>query len=271
MFKAINQLHLGAINTIYHMNTLDAFQEKVNNARALDFGTIITESIELFKKVWLKGFLIVLILVASAFGLSMLLVLIGLGPETYLFNYNFNSDEIFRFYSKNALYNIPQTILISSLAIALLGAFYKICKEEETGKNLNDDYFYFFKREYRGKILMLGIIHALIATVAQILFLIPYIYVFVPLSYFSIVFANNPNLTEIEIVKASFSLGNKKWLITFGTMIVTSILGMLGFLVCGIGVLFTISIAYLPVYLIYREVIGFGHKNEIDLTGKNDI
>ena len=40
------------------MNTISSLQEKINNAKALDFGTIFSESIELFKKTWLQGFLL---------------------------------------------------------------------------------------------------------------------------------------------------------------------------------------------------------------------
>ena len=76
-----------------------------------------------------------------------------------------------------------------------------------------------------------------------------------------------PMRGEAEIVKASFKIGNKKWLITFGTMFVAGILGMLGIIGCGIGILFTISIIYLPVFFIYKEVIGFGETSEIEQIG----
>ena len=82
--------------------------------------------------------------------------------------------------------------------------------------------------------------------------------------------ANHSDLSETEIIKASFSLGNKKWLISFGTIFLMGLMGLLGILACGIGVLFTISIAYLPVYLIYKSVIGFEQLDEIDSIGKNE-
>jgi uncharacterized membrane protein len=99
------------------------------------------------------------------------------------------------------------------------------------------------------------------------MFFIPYIYAFVPLSFFAVVFSNNPELTETEIVKISFSLGTKKWLLTFGLIFVTGILGMLGMIACFIGVLFTISIMYLPVYFVYRDVVGFEDDSEIMKIG----
>ena len=249
--------------------TLSEIQTKIDNARTLDFGDIITECFELFKKVWLRGFIVVLMVMLVAIGIGFIFALIGLAQGPNFFSGSFDSDELFTWFSLNAIYSIPQTIIISSFTIAIVGAFYRICWEQESGTSAQDDYFYFFKREYSGKLLLLGILYTLIATVAQLLFFIPYIYAFVPLSYFSIVFANNPDLSETEIIKASFSLGNKKWLLTFGTMFITGILGMLGILACGIGVLFTISIVYLPVYLIYKQVVGFDTMDEIDSIGEN--
>ena len=40
------------------MNTITGLIEKINNARQLDFGSIFSESIELFKKTWVQGFLL---------------------------------------------------------------------------------------------------------------------------------------------------------------------------------------------------------------------
>ena len=114
---------------------------------------------------------------------------------------------------------------------------------------------------------MLGIIYSLIAVVAQSLYLIPYIYAIVPLSFFAIIFSNNPELTETEIIKLSFNLGTKKWFLTFGLLFITGILGMLGIIACGIGLLLTMSIVYLPVYFVYRDVVGFEEDSEIMKSG----
>ncbi len=251
------------------MNTLDSLLKKIDNAKSLDFGTIFDNTIELFKKIWLKGFLMVLLMVVFAVVINLLFSLIGLAPENNFFANvdSFDMDTVFSLYGVNVLYSIPQTILLSAVTMAFVGAFYKICKQVNLGGNVVDDYFYFFKKEYASKLLMLGIIYTGIATLAQLLLFIPYIYAFVPLSYFSIVFANNPNLSEMEVVKASFAIGNKKWLITFGTMFVAGILGMLGMIACFIGVLFTMSIVYLPIFFIYKEVVGFDNTSEIDQIG----
>lgn len=253
------------------MLSFDTITKRINAAPDLNFGDIINDAIELFKKVWVKGFLTILIIAVIAIAVSFVFQLIGLAPDSSFFvNNDFNLETFVGFYSQNAINSIPQTIIVSSVTIALMAAFYRICKQVSLGQNKNDDYFYFFKKEYFTKALLLGMIYTAIATVAQLLLLIPYIYAIVPLSYFSIVFSNNPDLREMEIVKLSFAIGNKKWLISFGSLFVCSILGMLGIIACGIGILLTISIAYLPFFLIYKEVIGFNEQSEIDLIGEDN-
>ena len=44
---------------------------------------------------------------------------------------------------------------------------------------------------------------------------------------------------------------------------------MLGVIACVIGVIFTISIAYFPSYVIYKDVVGFDGTDEIDEIGTN--
>lgn len=241
-------------------------QSKIQNAQQLDFGTILDLIFKMFKEVWLKGFLMVIVLVVCAVALTFLFGFIGLGPDPFVMDPN----EGFNFYSNytsNAFYSLPQSILLASLIIGLLAGFYRICKELDLNKTQNQDLFYYFKGRHIQKIFMLGIIYALIAVIAQSLFIIPYIYAFVPLSFFAMVFSNNPDLSETEIVKLSFRLGTKKWLITFGLLFVTGILGMLGIIACGIGLLFTMSIVYLPVYFVYRDVVGFEDDSEIMKIG----
>jgi len=242
-------------------------QNKIQNAQNLDFGKILDLSINLFKEVWLKGFLMILIIMVFGGITAFLLVAIGLIPNPYDVA-GYEEYSVFTSYSKNAFNNLPQTILLSPVVFGMMSGFYRMCKQVDLKEPQNDDMFYFFKGDHLRKVFMLGLIYALIASVAQALFLLPYIYAFIPLSFFSVIFANNPELSETEIVKLSFSLGTEKWFITFGSMFVTGIMGMLGIVACGIGLLFTISIVYLPVYFIYRDVVGFEDDNEIQYIGR---
>ena len=243
--------------------TLDELLLKIQNAKELDFGGVLENVIELYKKVWLKGFITILMIMLLVFGVSLIFTFLGLSPGNFVFNEGLNFEKFVTLLSSNIINSIPQTILVSTITLGLLAAFYRICKQVDFEEQENDDYFYFFKKEYFTKVFTLGMIYAGIAIVAQLLFFIPYIYVYVPLAYFSIVFANNPDLTEIEIIKASFALGNKKWFFSFGTMFVAGIMGMLGVIACGIGLFFTMSIIYLPVFFIYKDVVGFNNINEL--------
>ena len=80
----------------------------------------------------------------------------------------------------------------------------------------------------------------------------------VPLSLLPVIYAFNPELSMSNLIKASFDLGNKKWFITFGLTIVAGFLAQIvGMLLCGIGIFFTASFAAIPIYFVYKEVIGF--------------
>lgn len=250
------------------MTYLDV-EDKIKNAKPIDFGNLINDVFELFKKIWLKGFITILLIMAVALGIIFVFTMIGLAPENVTAQQMLNFEVFYQSYVTSVIYGIPQTILLSTCILAFLGAFYRICRQDIEGENKEADYFYFFKKAYFSKVLMLGIIYTAIAVLAQLMFIVPYIYVYIPLSFFSVVLANHPEMGELDIVKLSFKLGNKKWFIAFITMFVAGIIGMLGIIACGIGVLFTMSIVYLPAFLIYKEVVGFQNgKNMVTIENQ---
>jgi hypothetical protein len=94
--------------------------------------------------------------------------------------------------------------------------------------------------------------------VAALLCYVPLIYAIIPISFFTIVYAFNPEMSIGDIVSISFNLGTKKWLISFGLFVVTYLLVIfLSILTCGIGSLFLSPFVYLPLYFVYKSVIGF--------------
>ncbi|MEO8933633.1 MAG: hypothetical protein ABI295_04940 [Xanthomarina sp.] len=238
-------------------------EARIKNAPQLDFGNLISDVIDLFKNIWLKGFVTVLLIMGSALGIIFIFTLIGLAPQALTLQETFNLANYYDNYFMSALYGIPQTILLSTFTLAYLASFYRLCRHFILGEMSDENYFYFFKKEYFSKVFMLGIIYTAIAVAAQLMFLLPYIYVYIPLSFFAVVLANNPEMGELDIAKLSFKLGNKKWFFTFISMFVAVIMGMLGILACGVGILFTVSIAYLPSFFVYKEVIGLEEINQI--------
>ena len=163
-------------------------KEKINNAKSVDFGKVIEDTFSLFKKVWLTGFILIIILVALSFGVSIFFESIDMN---YMLNeFTFNSfNDFFTVYSKQLIYNIPLSLVGTFISSILLAGFYKSCKEADEENNKIDFLFYFLKKEYFLKIALLSVVYTVLAIIAQTLFLVPYIYAFIPLSYFIVLFA----------------------------------------------------------------------------------
>lgn len=253
------------------MNTTNTLKEKINNAKALDFGIIFNDSIELFKKTWLQGFLLLLftLIIMLPF---IIIIYIPLIPIIITqVNSGYTDSNIYgEFFAGMSiiyiLFVIVGYFVLIAVSLALNAAFYRIIKRIDHGKQVtSSDFFYFLKIKYLSKTFMLSIVSVLIALLSTLLCFIPIIYVIVPMSFFVIVFAFNPDLSVNDIVNISFKIGHKKWLLAFGLIIVSGILAeIVGILLCGIGLLFTAAFVYHPLYLIYKNVIGFENEDTIE-------
>ena len=243
--------------------TLQELQNKIQNAKPLDFGTIFNQSIELFKKVWVQGFIVLLLtmLIAVPFFLVIYIPLIVFGSIDSMEPNVFSDMEPFAAVLFAILYLVVITA-VNAIAFGFKAAFYRICKHKDLDIMAKEDYFYFFKGPYLLKTIKLALAAMGIAIIAMLLCVLPIIYVSVPIYLMVVIYAFNPELSVSDIVKASFDLGNKKWLITFGLAIVTSFLaGIVGMLMCFVGVYITASFGYLCHYFIYKDVIGFDDEN----------
>lgn len=251
------------------MNTTEV-KSRIENAKALDFGIIFNQSIELFKKVWVQGLIVLLLNFVLAIPLMMIfyipLLLLGLadvysGADAY--GSSSTSDFSGILLVVMGICYVLLILTLSTLSLGLKAAFYRICKFKDLEQAGKEDYFYFFKKAYLGKTIKLSMALIGIVFLATLLFFVPLIYAVVPLSFIIVIYAFNPDLSISDIIKLAFNLGNKKWLISFGLMIVTGFLAMIvGFLMCGFGVYITSSFSYLPPYLIYKDVVGFDDESE---------
>jgi hypothetical protein len=82
-------------------------------------------------------------------------------------------------------------------------------------------------------------------------------YLAVPISLIPAFLAFEEELSAKEIVKSSFSVGNKSWLVIFGLIIIMGLVAELGIWLCFVGVLFTAMLAKIPVYFMYKDAVGF--------------
>ena len=251
------------------MNTLDIMLKKIEQAKALDFANILSASIELFKKVWVQGLVMLLLtmLMMLPFYILMYLPLLGMGlydPDSFNQGSDFNVALLIPFYTMVFVFSFFAMVI----SFGLKSAFFRMCKAKDFNEATRDDYFYFFKRPYLMKTIKLSIVSFGIGVLATLLCFLPIIYAIVPLSLLNVVFAFNPDMSVSDSVKLSFKLGNKKWLITFGLIFVAGLLAQLvGMLLCFVGILFTVSFSYIPLYFIYKQVIGFSETDAIDEIG----
>lgn len=244
--------------------TFQDFNLRVQNAKDLDFGDLFTKSLELFKKVWVQG-LVVLLLTAVLmipFYLIMYLPLIAggiLDPTMFEDGNSPNPVLMIPF----GLFALVFSIIAMVIGFGMRAGFYRICMMKDLNKNGSDDYFYYLKKPYLGKLVKLSLATFGISLLATMLCVLPLIYVVVPLTLMNLIFAFNPEQSVSEIIKSGFAIGNKKWLITFGLMIIAGLLAQIvGMILCFIGVFVTASFAYIPAYYIYKESVGFDDSDE---------
>lgn len=238
---------------------LNLLEGKIEKSPDLDFGDIFNESIELFKKVWVQGLVVILLsmvlIVPLVFVLYLPMLSIGLiNPEAF----ENNAAPSFLVLLPMIGFYIVFLIFASVISFLMRAAFYRICKQKDLGISGSENYFYYFKKEYLGKAVLLGLMTSGIILLSFLLCGLPLVYAAVPIYFIPLFFAFNPQLTPQEVIKASFKLGTKKWFITFGLMIVSGILAeLVGIILCGIGIFFTVSFTLIPQYLIYKKTIGF--------------
>ncbi len=262
------------INLIFRMNTLTDLIEKINNARQLDFGTIFSESIELFKKTWVQGFLLQLfsMLVMMPIIIMVYIPIIGLAVAQQ--NGGGNGEEALENFlgGLSVLYIVFVVVAIfvlGAVSMALHASFFRIMKRMDYDEVVEtSDFFYFVKGKYLSKAFTLMLISIAIVVPSALLCYLPLLYTIIPISYFMVFFAFNSELTTGEIVKASFKLGTKKWGISLGLFIV-SYMGVmvLSMMTCGLGSLFLQTFLFHPMYLIYKKVIGFNVNSVIEEIG----
>ena len=256
------------------MNTISSLLEKIEKAKELDFGTIFSESIELFKKTWLQGFLLQLLTLIVMLPLIIILYVPLIGMVIAQQERGYSDNEVFTDFIAGMsilyiLFVIVGVFVLGAISVALNAGFYRIMQKLDYNEQVTtSDFFYFVKRKYLSKAFLIMLVSILIAIPAALLCYIPLIYAIVPLSYFALFFAFNPELSVGDIVNASFKLGNKKWLISFGLIILSSLLAQIvGFIMCFVGLFFTATFVYHPIYLIYKKVIGFNENDVIEEIG----
>lgn len=231
--------------------------DKIENNPPLDFGSIFNRSMVLFKKVWVQGFITLLLTIICILPLYIICF-------TPFFIMGISDPEVFKQEDPNALVIILCIIIfpilfigLMTLALALMAAFFRICEQKDHNEQGTDDYFFFFRKGRIRRVVVLAAIYFGLVLLGMAACFIGLFYMMVPLSLIPVFLAFNDDMTPTEIVKASFRLGNKNWLVIFGLLLVMGIVSELGIVLCFVGVFFTAMLAKIPVYYMYKDGVGF--------------
>jgi hypothetical protein len=247
------------------MNKLQLLQ-KIESANSPDFGNILSKSFDLFKKVWMDGFLHLLVTALAAIPLMLVIYLPLIpafiaaaqsegGPENFQPNLDYPILTIVGY----VIMVFVVMILTQVLSIGITAHYFKVCKIKDLDSQEDDGgYFSYLKGVNFGKLFVLSMATFGIAIIAALLCYLPIFYVMVPLQLIVVIFAFNNNLSVSEIISISFKLGNKFWLLVFGLIIVSSMIAQLGVILCFVGLFFTAYFTHIPIYYFYKETIGFG-------------
>src|SRR5690606_7675690 len=104
------------------MNALNTLLEKIENSKTLDFGDIFNNSIELFKKVWVQGLIMMLLMmvILIPFYLVMYLPFIGMGfldMDAYSYNNDISPILMIPFFIMIFVFSIVAMVLSFGMKI----------------------------------------------------------------------------------------------------------------------------------------------------------
>lgn len=238
--------------------------QRIEAATTFDFGDVLSKSFDLFKKVWVEGLVHILL----SMGIIIPLLVIAYAPvvsfmitaqeNPYATDFNplvdFPLVTIIGYGFMVLVFILIAQVLITSISVHFL----RHCKQEDLGtaKPIGG-YFSFIKEVSFGKIFLLQLAVLGISLGAALLCYLPLFYVIVPLHLVGVIFAFNPQLSVSELLKASFKLGNKFWLLLFAMILVSGLIAELGIIACGIGILATVSYVHIAMYYVYKDTVGF--------------
>ena len=248
--------HYAHLKTTLRMN-FTSIIEKIEKSKVLDFGSIFSRSIELFKKVWLQGFVTVLLTSVAILPVYVILylpmIMAGITDSEML-----KSDDLPPAIAISMALLAPVVFFaIMVMVLAMNASFLRICKQKDLNEISKDEYFFYLKKKYLGKIFMLTLLLMGLVVLALATCGIGLIYLIVPISLFPAFLAFDEELSALEMVKSSLKLGNKNWLVIFGLIILMGLLAEMGIILCCVGILFTAMLAKIPTYFIYKDSIGF--------------
>lgn len=253
--------------------TFQEIKNKIENSYSVDFGTIFNQSIELFKKTWVQGLIMTLLMMVSVFALEMLIIV----PfSLFAVGSSFVDVEAMKGLSVFVIFLLIIAVLIfvsmiMTITVGLMGGLYIIYKKADHNEMYStNDFFTLLRKDKIVKTFKIAVMQFLVSILFVMMCYFPIFYAMIPISYFVVIYAYNHELSAREVVKLSFAIGNKNWVQTFLLRLVTGIVAMFGIILCGVGLLVTFALVLIPQYFVYKQVVGFEDNNEMNSIGSTE-
>lgn len=246
--------------------TFQTLRLAVKAKTPMAIGTLFGDSFSLFQKVWLQGLLLQALTILVMYGLVVVVYIPMLGSAFMMDDaYTQGEEQVMTILGiiTMVLYFLVY-IVVAIFQVGLIAAFYRIMRLRDRGllseKGVN--FGMFFKKQYLIKLTAIALLNLVMLALASLLFIVPIFFVIVPTQFVILFFAFHSELTIKELYVLAFTLGTYKWGTTFVVFAGMFLFSLLGLLLCFIGVLATVSCALIPVYLVYKEVVGFREVDE---------
>lgn len=239
--------------------------KKIEQSSQPDFSDIISKSFDMYKTVIKEGIMHMLVVIAISLPFA-LLVYIPILPA-YIDMITHAGDPYYQpsFFEDMAPAMIVVWVLaifvlsfiMQVLNISILGHFLKFLKNKDLGTNDDIGGYFTIAKTHFGKLVILSLATLGISLLAIAACYLPIFYVTVPLTLITPIFIFNPEMSVGDLVKASFKLGNKYWLVFFGLFLISGMMASLGMIACYIGLVATAFFTYIVTYYAYKDTIGF--------------
>lgn len=247
----------------------DEFKE-FNPADGFNFHNVIKEAYELYPRIIGTGALTVM-LYAMVSGIVNLMIeqITGFNLLSVAFMEDLQQtkkpelmvEKTIDFYRNNmnvTLLTRFSTEIIMLLSFPLAGGFMLACRElEEKGMTNLSTVFKAFKSYYWTRLIVLAVLYFILSKIGLMLFLIPGIYIWAA-AVLACPFVMFTDSNGIQALQKSVRVVNKKWLTVFNILLFSSVIGLSGYLLCGIGRVFTYPFVLTAIYIMYKKLVGFG-------------
>lgn len=234
------------------MSQFDEFDQQ-GKAPARNTGAIISHAFEMYKGVFFYGLVVMIIYFVADFILQLIT---GFSLWTDFDSFNdfddaesrlWRNSEVKFYYSSTGLLNIALTPLY-------LGLIYVTNKFNNKQQIDFNDLFIGY-RQNLGQTLLYGLITTIILYISLAMCGFPFLFVF-PLFLLGLPSLLFENLSATEAIGKTFNIAKEDYGVFLGVGLLGGLLSIAGFILCCIGIIFTIPFIYIVMYSAYCAYCG---------------